>query len=81
MKKKIGIDLEAGSLEADGRTEKEKSEKGLKDPPPTRQREKKKKTEDTKKKKWKRKKSTKVGIHIPPSPTALEYKNKKKKIC
>ena len=31
------------------------------------------------KKRWKRKKPTKVGIHIPPSPTALEYKNTKKK--
>ena len=31
------------------------------------------------KKRLKRKKSTKVGIHIPPSPTALEYKNKRKK--
>ena len=31
-----------------------------------------------KEKKWKRKKSTKVGLHIPHFPTALEYKNKKK---
>ena len=77
--KKIGIDQGAGYLETDRRTEKEKREKGHKDPPPARQREKKKKTEETKKKKWKRKKSTKVGIHIPPSPTALEYKNKKKR--
>ena len=35
--------------------------------------------EKGKKKRLKRKKSTKVGIHIPPSPTALEYKNKRKK--
>ena len=48
--KKIGIDQGAGCLEADRRTEKEKKEKGHKDPPPARLREKKKKTEETKKK-------------------------------
>ena len=77
-KKKIGNDRTRESKEADRRTEKEEK-KCHKDPQPVRQREKKKKTRETKKKRWKRKKSTKVGIHIPPSPTALEYKNTKKK--
>ena len=77
--KKLELIGERGCLEADRRTEKEKR-KCHKDLPPARQREKKKKTEETKKKKWKKKKkSTKVGIHIPPPPTALEYKNTKKK--
>ena len=40
----------------------------------------KRKREKQRKKRCKRKKSTKVGIHIPPSPTALKYKNTKKKI-
>ena len=51
MKKKIGIDQGAGSLEADRRTEKETKKKAIKNPQPARQREKKKKTEETKKKK------------------------------
>ena len=56
MKKKIGIDQGAGSLEADRRTEKEKKKrKCRKDPQPARQREKKKKTKETKKKKVEKK--------------------------
>ena len=50
MKKKIGIDQGAGSLETDRRTEKEKREKDHKDPPPARQREKKRKRKRQRKK-------------------------------
>ena len=79
MKKKNGIDQGAGCLEADRRTEKKQNNnKCYKDPQPARQRKEKELGRD-KEKKWKRKKYTKVGIHIPPSPTALEYKNKRKK--
>ena len=58
--------------------EEERKKKCNKDPASNEKRkEGKRKRKKQKIKRWKRKKSTKVGIHIP-HPPALEYKNKKK---
>ena len=70
--------MNRGMKESGSERTKKKEKKCNQDPASNEKRKegKRKRKKQKKKKGWKRKKSTKVGIHIP-HPPALEYKKKK----